>query len=547
MTLSLIVYVAPAGRNAELTAQTLGLAKALKAAGHRLGYLKPVVLTGESTALQQQSLDDALPPLMTQAEVETLLVENELSTLQEALVARVDELADDVEIVLIEGVQIDSDGRLPISLNGLLAQSVGARLVLALDGGHDSASEINARLLLSRSLLARQCPYLIGVMVVSDLVVPNTLVSVLGDRLPVMGRSMSGASVDDIATAISLAPINAALTFPRETPLTPSMFRQRLLRKAQSSRQRIVLPEGDEPRTLHAAIHCAERGIATCVLIGKHEAINAALQQEGLTLPAHGIEIVDPDAIRERYVPPLVELRQHKGMTPDKARHMLEDTVVLGTMMLAEGDVDGLVSGAVHTTASTVRPALQLIKTAEGSSTVSSVFFMLLPDQVMVFGDCAITPDPTAEQLAEIAIQSAASAQAFGLSPRVALVSYSTGTSGSGPAVDKVRQAVTVAQEKRPDLVLDGPLQYDAATVPGVGRQKAPNSAVAGRANVIVFPDLNTGNTTYKAVQRSAQVLAVGPMLQGLRKPVNDLSRGALIEDIVYTIALTAVQAQATP
>ena len=544
--MSLIVYVAPAGRNAGLTAQTLGLAKALTTAGHRVGYLKPVVLTGESTAPQQQALGEALAPLMTQAEVEQLLVEDELSTLQETLVARADELADHVDVVLIEGVHVDSDGRLPIALNGLLAQSVGARLVLALDGGHDSASDIAARLTLSRSLLARQCPYLIGVMVTSDLVVPTTLASVLGDRLPIIGSTLSTASVNDIAAALSLAPIEAALSFPREVPLTPSMFRQRLLKKAQSSRQRIVLPEGDEPRTLHAAVHCAERGIATCVLLGERSAIDAALVQEGLTLPAEGIEIVDPNDIRERYVPPLVELRSHKGMTPEKARHMLEDTVVLGTMMLAEDDVDGLVSGAVHTTASTVRPALQLIKTAEGSSTVSSVFFMLLPDQVMVFGDCAITPDPTAEQLAEIALQSAASAESFGLAPRVALVSYSTGTSGSGPSVDKVRQAVTVAHEKSPNVVLDGPLQYDAATVPGVGRQKAPDSAVAGRANVIVFPDLNTGNTTYKAVQRSAHVLAVGPMLQGLRKPVNDLSRGALIEDIVYTIALTAVQAQAT-
>lgn len=544
MILSLIVYVAPAGRNTGLTTQTLGLAKSLKAAGYRLGYLKPVVLTGESTEVQQQALGESLSPLMTQTDVEALLVNDELSTLQETLVARVDELADQVDVVLIEGIHVDVEGRLPSSLNGILAQSVGARLVLALDGRHDSASNIAERLNLSRRSFAPQCPYLVGTLITSDLVVPATLTAVLGDTLPVIGRALSTASIDDIARDISLAPLEAALNFPREVPLTPSMFRHRLLCKAQSSRQRIVLPEGDEPRTLHAAVQCAQRGIATCILMGQPAAIDAALKQEGLTLPAEGIEIIDPDTVRERYVPPLVELRSHKGMTPDKARHMLEDSVILGTMMLAEGDVDGLVSGAVHTTASTVRPALQLIKTAEGSSTVSSVFFMLLPDQVMVFGDCAITPDPTVEQLAEIAIQSADSAQAFGLSPRVALVSYSTGTSGSGPAVDKVRQAVAIAKEKRPDLLLDGPLQYDAATVPNVGRQKAPDSAVAGRANVIVFPDLNTGNTTYKAVQRSAHVLAVGPMLQGLRKPVNDLSRGALIEDIVYTIALTAVQAQ---
>jgi len=212
-------------------------------------------------------------------------------------------------------------------------------------------------------------------------------------------------------------------------------------------------------------------------------------------------------------------------------------------MMLAVNDVDGLVSGAVHTTANTIRPALQLIKTAPDARLVSSVFFMLMPEQVLVYGDCAVNPDPNAEELADIAIQSADSAKAFGVEPRVAMISYSTGSSGSGSDVEKVREATRIAREKRPDLIIDGPMQYDAASVESVGRQKAPDSEVAGRANVFIFPDLNTGNTTYKAVQRSANVLSVGPMLQGLRKPVNDLSRGALVDDIVYTIALTAMQA----
>jgi phosphate acetyltransferase len=225
------------------------------------------------------------------------------------------------------------------------------------------------------------------------------------------------------------------------------------------------------------------------------------------------------------------------------AEQQLEDTVVLGTMMLALNEVDGLVSGAIHTTANTVRPALQLIKTAPGVSLVSSVFFMLMPEQVLVYGDCAINPEPGAEELADIAIQSAESAIAFGIEPRVAMISYSTGSSGEGAEVEKVAKATQIAKEKRPDLLIDGPLQYDAASVPSVGQQKAPNSPVAGRATVYVFPDLNTGNTTYKAVQRSAGVVSVGPMLQGLKKPVNDLSRGALVDDIVYTIALTAIQA----
>ncbi len=255
------------------------------------------------------------------------------------------------------------------------------------------------------------------------------------------------------------------------------------------------------------------------------------------------VEIIDPVAVRERYVARLVELRKNKGMTEVVAREQLEDNVVLGTMMLERNEVDGLVSGAVHTTANTIRPPMQIIKTAPGSSLISSIFFMLLPDQVLVYGDCAINPDPTAEQLAEIAIQSADSAAAFGIEPRVAMISYSTGTSAAGADVEKVREATELAKAKRPDLIIDGPLQYDAAIMENVAKSKAPNSPVAGKATVFVFPDLNTGNTTYKAVQRSADLVSIGPMLQGMRKPVNDLSRGALVDDIVYTIALTGIQA----
>ncbi|HSK13988.1 MAG TPA: phosphate acetyltransferase, partial [Phnomibacter sp.] len=281
-----------------------------------------------------------------------------------------------------------------------------------------------------------------------------------------------------------------------------------------------------------------------CLLLGKRQAITEVAEAQGVVLPPD-LEILDPDEIRHRYIMPLVELRKHKGMTPPQAEQHLEDNVVLGTMMIVLNEVDGLVSGAVHTTANTIRPALQLIKTAPGASIVSSVFFMLMPEQVYVYGDCAVNPDPTAEELADIAIQSADSAKAFGISPRVAMISYSTGSSGAGADVEKVVAATKLAKEKRPDLLIDGPLQYDAASVESVGRQKSPGSPVAGRANVFVFPDLNTGNTTYKAVQRSAGVVSVGPMLQGLRRPVNDLSRGALVDDIVYTIALTAIQADA--
>ncbi|WP_213989808.1 phosphate acetyltransferase [Sodalis sp. dw_96] len=329
----------------------------------------------------------------------------------------------------------------------------------------------------------------------------------------------------------------------RSRRLSPPAFRYQLTELARQAGKRIVMPEGDEPRTIKAAAICAERGIAHCVLLGNPDEIHRVAAVQGVEL-GKGIEIIDPEVARERYVPRLVELRKSKGMTEVVAREQLEDNVVLGTLMLEQGEVDGLVSGAVHTTANTIRPPLQLIKTAPGSSLVSSVFFMLLPEQVLVYGDCAINPDPTAEQLAEIAIQSADSAAAFGIDPRVAMISYSTGTSGAGSDVEKVREATRLAKEKRPDLVIDGPLQYDAAIMADVALSKAPNSPVAGKATVFIFPDLNTGNTTYKAVQRSADLISIGPMLQGMRKPVNDLSRGALVDDIVYTIALTAIQSK---
>lgn len=324
--------------------------------------------------------------------------------------------------------------------------------------------------------------------------------------------------------------------------LSPPAFRYQLTELARKAAKRIVLPEGDEPRTIKAAAICAEKGIANCVLIGNPDEIKRVAASQGVTLD-NRTEIINPEEVREKYVPRLVELRKNKGMTEEVAREQLADNVVLGTMMLEQDHVDGLVSGAVHTTANTIRPALQLIKTAPGSSLVSSVFFMLMPEQVYVYGDCAINPDPSAVELSEIAIQSAETAIAFGIDARVAMISYSTGNSGMGADVDKVREATRLAQEKRPDLLIDGPLQYDAAVMQDVAKSKAPNSPVAGKATVFVFPDLNTGNTTYKAVQRSADLISIGPMLQGMRKPVNDLSRGALVDDIVYTIALTAIQA----
>lgn len=352
--------------------------------------------------------------------------------------------------------------------------------------------------------------------------------------------------VDYIAENLDATYLKAKIDDTVERRMPPAAFRYQLIKAANKAGKKIVLPEGDEPRTIKAAAICHEKGIAKCILLGKKESILAIADAQDVILPSD-LEIVDPDTVRHKYIKQYAELRKSKGITEQQAEDHLGDNVVLGTMMVMMNEVDGLVSGAVHTTANTIRPALQLIKTPPGVSIVSSVFFMLMPDQVYVYGDCAVNPDPNSEELADIAIQSADSAKAFGIEPKVAMISYSTGESGTGADVEKVKEATRIAKAKRPDIVLDGPMQYDAASVESVGLQKFPGSPVAGKANVFVFPDLNTGNTTYKAVQRSANVVSVGPMLQGLRKPVNDLSRGALVDDIVYTIALTAIQATQVP
>lgn len=365
----------------------------------------------------------------------------------------------------------------------------------------------------------------------------------MGRQVPADDLERIESVMGAVASQLDTDWLQDRLQIDREPRLSPPAFRHRLSQRARKANKRIVLPEGNEPRTIQAAIICHERGLARCVLIGKRDEIEAVAESQGVSLH-EGIRVIDPDEVRESYVEPMVNLRKHKGLAPDMAAAQLEDNVVLATIMVAQGEMDGLVSGAVHTTANTIRPALQFIKTHAEAKLVSSVFFMCLPEQVLVYGDCAVNPDPDAEALADIAIQSAESAETFGIPPRVAMISYSTGESGTGEDVEKVRKATRIAQQRRPDWLIDGPLQYDAAAIEEVAKSKAPNSPVAGRATVFIFPDLNTGNTTYKAVQRSANVVSIGPMLQGLRKPVNDLSRGALVEDIVFTIALTAVQAE---
>jgi phosphate acetyltransferase len=358
---------------------------------------------------------------------------------------------------------------------------------------------------------------------------------------------------DKIALAISIfdkyvdvRKLEKKIVTFRTSTITPRMFQYQLVKRAKEKRKHIVLPEGDDDRILLAANDLVKQDIVDLTILGQRDSIQASLIRLNLDLDLEKVKIVNPRTSDRYgdYVTTLYELRKSKNVTVEMARDLMLDVSYFGTMMVFKGEADGMVSGAAHTTQHTIRPALQFVKTKPGFSTVSSVFFMCLPNRVSVFGDCAVNPNPTSEQLAEIAISSAETSKMFGIDPKIAMLSYSSGTSGEGEDVEKVRKATEIVRQRRPDLKVEGPIQYDAAVDPSVGKKKMPNSEVAGQASVLIFPDLNTGNNTYKAVQRETGALAIGPMLQGLNKPVNDLSRGCTVADIFNTVVITAIQAQ---
>lgn len=370
-------------------------------------------------------------------------------------------------------------------------------------------------------------------------------------RLATVRGRISAESDSKIATAAGLFADNVdvdvlsdRMRLAKSQAITPLMFEHELMERARAQRRRIVLPEGREPRILRAAEIISKRGVADVVLVGESTELTDAAGRLGADISA--TEIVSPHdrALRERFAAEYARIRAHKGVTIDQAMDVVTDVSYFGTLMVHAGLADGMVSGAAHTTAHTIRPSFEIIKTAAHTGVVSSVFFMCLAERVLVYGDCAVIPEPSIEQLADIAVSSAASAAAFGVEPRVAMLSYSTGDSGGGAEVDRVRRATDLVRSRAPELPVEGPIQYDAAVDASVASTKLPDSSVAGRATVLIVPDLNTGNNLYKAVQRSSGAVAIGPVLQGLRKPVNDLSRGATVHDIVNTVALTAVQAQ---
>ncbi|MEV7188194.1 phosphate acetyltransferase [Kitasatospora sp. NPDC093102] len=454
---------------------------------------------------------------------------------------------------------------LPALTPGCLMITPGDRcdLVVGALAAHSAGAPAIAGVLLT--LGQRPGP---DIMTLADRLAPGTpVISVAGRSFPTatalstLEGELTTATPHTAEVALGLfethvdtRELTRRLSMTRGIRVTPMMFEHQLTERARADRRHIVLPEGTEERILRAAGVLLRRNVCDLTLLGEESAVRRRAAGLGIHLgPEAGdheeraiCRIVDPhdSPLRETFAQTYAELRAHKGITLEMAHDLIVEGSYFGTLMVHQGLADGMVSGAVHSTAATIRPAFEVIRTATGVSSISSVFFMCLPDQVLVYGDCAINPDPDAEQLADIAIQSARTATQFHVEPRVAMLSYSTGTSGAGADVDKVRDATAIVRERCPQLPVEGPIQYDAAVDPGVAATKLPGSKVAGHATVLVFPDLDTGNNTYKAVQRSANAIAIGPVLQGLRKPVNDLSRGALVQDIVNTVAITAIQAQ---
>ena len=478
-------------------------------------------------------------------EIRDALISNCEQVIMELLVDRFSRISSENDVVIVEGIS-DPDIFYKREVHKLLTSAFDADVILVANAWEKSVEDLVGEILVEERFHKSANAFMAGCILlnVSEEKENEFREAFKNNNLPVLAfvHGSENPDKESIIAGILEEPWECILGKEREHRMSPPEFRNFLIKKAKKHKARIVLPEGSEPRTVLAAINVHKRQIAIPILLAKKADVEKTAATLCVSLPT-GLEIIDPENLAPKYIPLLLELRKSKGLTEDQAKKMLSDSVWVGTMMVKSGDAEGLVSGAIHSTADTVRPALSIIKPHEGSTIVSSVFFMCLPTQVLVYGDCAINPNPSADELAQIAIQCADTARNFGIVPRVAMLSYSTGESGKGSDVDKVKEATQKVKELRPDIEVDGPMQYDAAVMQSVAHTKAPNSHIAGRATVFVFPDLNTGNTTYKAVQRSANIVSIGPMLQGLAKPVNDLSRGALVDDIVYTIAITAVQA----
>lgn len=453
------------------------------------------------------------------------------------MVKRYTDYAEEFDAVLILGL-LDGDPLNPgaLSRTGRAAANLSTTVLFAVSGSLRTPAQLDTVISLSANEFTGQHAPISGV-VVTNADMGTVTETQIGDAI-VFGDGRA-VELDEAGKERLVAAMEKG-----SDVVTPLSFQSWLISRARSDRKRIVLPEATDPRILRAAAELLAREVADIILIGDAEEIHAHAAELGVDVSKARIVSVDDPELNEKYAVEFARLREKKGVTVDMAREKVKDLSYFGTMMVHMDDADGMVSGAIHTTAHTIVPSFQIIKTKPGAALVSSCFLMLMEDRVYVYGDCAVNTNPTPQELAGIAVSSAETARAFGVEPRVAMLSYSTGTSGKGPDVDAVVEATQIAREMAPELALEGPIQYDAAVDSYVAKTKLPDSPVAGKANVFVFPSLNAGNIGYKAVQRSAGAVAVGPVLQGLNKPVNDLSRGALVEDIVNTVAITAIQAQ---
>ena len=538
-----VLILIPISQKSHLDQALYDLEKAIEKGGGKARILSLVAneKKGElSNISEEETLSNYKTPL-TQEFIEDLIGQGKKDKVFEYFVGSVRSQAKKEEIVLIRGVETFTDIESSFAFNKDIALSLSAQIVFVASCREKPPKSLKTTLYGALQAYKHQsADSFSGIIFTDKQQFPKAefenCMNIVGDSsLRVLGV-LPGGSIDQKW-------VHDILQSDLSSHVSPAGFHYDLIQKARKAKKKILLPEGEDARIIQAAIICNERGIASCSLIGKPEKVGQVAKENGIELRGL-VDVIDPELVSRAYVSPLVELRKNKGMTEQRAEETLKDPIYLGTMLLQMGVFDGLVAGASTSTAKTITPAFQIIKTAPGSQLVSSLFFMCLPDQVLVYSDCAVNVDPSFEELAAIAIESADSAKRLGIIPRVAMISYSTGKSGKGEGVVKVEKATELVRQKRPDLVIDGPLQYDAAVSEEVARKKAPKSEVAGRATVYIFPDLNTANTAYKAVQRSAHVVAIGPMLQGLNKPFNDLSRGASVDDIIYTIAITAIQSE---
>ena len=494
-----------------------GIKADLEAQGKRVALLAP--LAG--------CKDEACGDSFCKCEALKMIADGKKDALLSILVDRVEAAGKDADVVILHPIADEGALRDAYGLNIALAKNVDACVIPAICATDKTAEQVAAAAELNVKLLAQDG---LTVTVVASNCTDDAAKLIEAKGLTVIKPDAAKLAADKIVASSSIT--------------TPTKFMRSLHDKCRANKKTIVLPEGALDRILKAAAELRAQDLVNIILLGNEDEIKANAAELGVSLD--GIKVIDPakSADLEDYANTLYELRKAKGMELDKARKLMADKTYFGTMMVYKGVADGLVSGATTSTADTIRPALQFIKTKPSIKTVSGVFLMSLADRVYIYGDCAVIPNATTDQLRDVAIASAATAKAFGIDPKIAMLSYSTGTSGSGPDVDAVREATEKVRETAPDLAVEGPIQYDAAVVPSVAKTKLPGSPVAGKANVFVFPTLNAGNIGYKAVQRSANALAIGPLLQGLNKPVNDLSRGATVADIVNTVIVTAIQAQ---